>query len=207
MRRVLGWGLLLICATVVPWRAHAGGLLGIDHELALDQRGIWKRSYQLDLQNGVIATEIVGALWLGNDDDLGHTFWQTIDSSIISGAAATVLKRVTGRPRPDQGNDPNRWFRGSCCESFPSGEVTLQASFVTPFIADYARQNPWIWGLEVLPVYDAIARLKSQAHWQSDVIAGWMLGTGVGYWTSTWKTPLTVRILPGGVSVGLSKRF
>lgn len=207
MRRVLGWGLLLMCATVVPWGAHAGGLLGIDHELALDERGIWKRSYQLDLQNGVIATEIVGALWLGNDDDLGHTFWQTIDSSIISGAAATVLKRVTGRPRPDQGNDPNRWFRGSCCESFPSGEVTLQASFVTPFIANYARQNPWIWGLEVLPVYDAIARLKSQAHWQSDVIAGWMLGTGVGYWTSTWKTPLTVRILPGGVSVGLSKRF
>ena len=207
MRRVLGWGLLLMCATLVPWRAHAGGVLGIDHELALDERGIWKRSYQLDLQNGVIVTENVGALWLGNDDDLGHTFWQTIDSSIISGAAATVLKRVTGRPRPDQGNDPNRWFRGSCCESFPSGEVTLQASFVTPFIADYARQNPWIWGLEVLPVYDAIARLKSQAHWQSDVIAGWMLGTGVGYWTSTWKTPLTVRILPGGVSVGLSKRF
>jgi undecaprenyl-diphosphatase len=196
-----------MCATLVPWRAHAGGVLGIDHELALDERGIWKRSYQLDLQNGVIATEIVGALWLGNDDDLGHTFWQTIDSSLISGAAATVLKRVTGRPRPDQGNNPNRWFRGSCCESFPSGEVTLQASFVTPFIADYARQNPWIWGLEVLPVYDAIARLKSQAHWQSDVIAGWMLGTGVGYWTSTWKTPLTVRILPGGVSVGLSKRF
>ena len=207
MRRVLGWGLLLMCATLTPWRAHAGGVLGIDHELALDERGIWKRSYQLDLQNGVIATEIVGALWLGNDDDLGHTFWQTIDSSIISGAAATVLKRVTGRPRPDQGNNPNRWFRGGCCESFPSGEVTLQASFVTPFIADYARQNPWIWGLEVLPVYDAIARLKSQAHWQSDVIAGWMLGTGVGYWTSTWKTPLTVRILPGGVSVGLSKRF
>ena len=59
----------------------------------------------------------------------------------------------------------------------------------------------------ILPVYDAIARLKSQAHWQSDVIAGWALGTGVGYWTSTWKTPLTVRILPGGVSIGLSKRF
>ena len=208
LRRVFVWGLLLVCGALAPWRAHAGGgFLGIDHELALDERGIWKRSYQLDLQNGVIATEIVGALWLGNDDDLGHTFWQTVDSSIISGATATLLKRVTGRPRPDQGNDPNRWFRGSCCESFPSGEVTLQASFVTPFIANYARQNPWIWGLEVLPVYDAIARLKSQAHWQTDVIAGWMLGTGVGYWTSTWKTPLTVRILPGGVSVGLSKRF
>jgi undecaprenyl-diphosphatase len=208
LRRAFCWGLLLVCGAFAPWRAHAGGgPLGIDHEWALDERGIWKRSYQVDLQDAVIVTEIAGALWYGNDNELGHTFWQTIDSSIISGAAATILKRVTGRARPDQGNDPNRWFRGSCCQSFPSGEVTLQASFVTPFIVNYARENPWIWGLEVLPVYDAIARLKSQAHWQTDVIAGWMLGTGVGYWTSTWKTPLTVRILPGGVSIGLSKRF
>ena len=58
----------------------------------------------------------------------------------------------------------NAWFRGGCCESFPSGEVALQGSFVTPFIANYYKENPWIWGLEVLPVYDALARLKSQAH-------------------------------------------
>ena len=203
MRRVLGWGLLLVCGALASWNARAG----IDHEWALDESGIWARGNQVGLQYGVIATEIAGALWFGNDDELGHTFWQTLDSSIISGAAATILKRATGRARPTQGNDPNRWFRGSCCESFPSGEVTLQASFVTPFIVNYARQNPWVWGLEVLPVYDAIARLKSQAHWQTDVIAGWMLGTGVGYWTSTWKTPLTVRVLPRGVSIGLSKRF
>jgi PAP2 superfamily len=203
LRRVFCYGLLLVCGALTSWNARAG----IDHEWALDERGIWARSYQVDLENGVIVAEIAGALWFGNDNELGHTFWQTIDSSIISGAAATILKHATGRARPNQGNDPNRWFRGSCCESFPSGEVTLQASFVTPFIVNYARENPWVWGLEVLPVYDAIARLKSRAHWQTDVIAGWMLGTGVGYWTSTWKTPLTVRVLPGGVSIGLSKRF
>lgn len=208
LRRVFSWGVFLLCGALAPWCAHAGGgPFGIDHEWALDERGIWGRNYQVGLEYGVIATEIGGALWFGNDNELGHTFWQTLDSSIISGAAADLLKRVTGRARPEQGNDPNRWFHGSCCESFPSGEVTLQASFVTPFIVNYARENPWVWGLEVLPVYDAIARLKSQAHWQSDVIAGWMLGTGVGYWTSTWKTPLTVRVLPGGVSIGLSKRF
>jgi membrane-associated phospholipid phosphatase len=192
---------------LAPCVACAGGPFGIDHEWSLDERGIWARNYQTSLEYGVIAVEISGALWFGNDNELGHTMWQTLDSSIISGLAADVLKRVTGRARPEQGNNPNAWFRGSCCESFPSGEVTLQASFVTPFIVNYARENPWIWGLEVLPVYDAIARLKSQAHWQSDVIAGYALGTGVGYWTSTWKTPLTVRVLPGGLSIGLSKRF
>ena len=63
-------------------------------------------------------------------------------------------------------------MQGRCCDSFPSGEVTLQASFVTPFIANYARDYPWVWALEALPAYDALARLKTQEHWQTDVIAG-----------------------------------
>jgi membrane-associated phospholipid phosphatase len=66
---------------------------------------------------------------------------------------------------------------------------------------------PWVWALEILPVWDAYARLKSQAHWQTDVIAGWALGTGVGYWSTTRATPLSVQILPGGLSIGFSKRF
>jgi membrane-associated phospholipid phosphatase len=202
----LSLGIVLLCLT--PVAAIAGsGPLGIDHELALDENGIWARKYQTSLEYGVIAVEISGALWLGNDNELGHTMWQTLDSSIISGIASEILKRAVSRARPDQGNNPNAWFRGSCCESFPSGEVTLQASFVTPLIVNYAKENPWIWGLEVLPAYDALARLKSQAHWQTDVIAGWALGTGLGYWTTTWKTPLTVRVIPGGLSVGLSTRF
>jgi undecaprenyl-diphosphatase len=191
--------LLLACSG-----ARAGGF---DHEIAFDQSGIWARKYQTGLELGVIATEIGGALWLGNDDELGHTFWQTIDASVISGVASIVLKKTVGRARPDQGNDPNRWFRGSCCESFPSGEVTLQASFVTPLIVNYAHDRPWIWALELLPIYDATARLKSHAHWQTDVIAGWVLGSGVGYWSTTRRIPLSVQILPGGLSVGIYKRF
>ena len=85
--------------------------------------------------------------------------------------------------------------------------MTLQASFVTPLIVNYAKEDPWIWSLALLPVYDSIARLKSQAHWQTDVIAGGLLGAGIGYWTTTWKTPLSVQLLPRGVSVGFSKRF
>jgi len=198
---------LLILALACRYAYAGGGFLGIDHQLPLDQSGIWARQYQVALQNAVIATELSGALWLGNDDELGHVFWQTIDSSAIAGLTATGMKRIFGRPRPDQGNDPNAWFKGSCCQSFPSGEVTLQASFVTPFIVHYHHDNPWIWALELLPLYDGIARMKSQAHWQTDVLAGWALGSAVGYWTTTWKTPLTVRILPKGVSVGISMRF
>ena len=34
--------------------AEAGGPFGIDHELALDQNGIWARKYQNALETGVV---------------------------------------------------------------------------------------------------------------------------------------------------------
>jgi PAP2 superfamily protein len=193
----------LVLCLLASGRAYAG----FDHELPLDQNGIWARNYQTGLEYGVVALEIAGSLWLGNGAELGHTFWQTVDASVISGIGAIGLKYAFGRARPYQGDNPNLWFKGSGYQSFPSGEVTLQASFVTPFIANYGRENPWVWALEILPAYDAFARLKSQAHWQTDVIAGWALGTGVGYWSASRATPLAVQILPGGLSVGFSKRF
>ena len=199
---------VLACALVVPKVASAaGGPFGIDHEWALDEKGIWSRSAQNALEISVLATEGVGALWLGNDDPLGHTFWQTIDSSLMSGIVAQGMKYAFSRARPYQGNDPNLWFQGSCCKSFPSGEVTLQASFVAPFIVNYAPEHPWIWALEVLPIYDAIARMKSQAHWQSDVLVGWVIGSSFGYLSTTYKTPLVVRVLPRGMTIGISKHF
>ena len=202
-RRLLCRVLLLPLILGAPQIAHAG----IDHEIALDQSGIWARKYQTGLEFAVIATEIGGSLWLGNDDELGHTLWQTVDSTAISSIAAEALKFTFSRARPNQGNNPNQWFKGRCCDSFPSGEVTLQASFVTPFIANYARDYPWIWSLELLPAYDALARLKSQEHWQTDVIAGWVLGSAIGYWATTRNTPLSVQILPRGLSVGFYKKF
>jgi len=114
---------------------------GFDYEIGFDQSGIWARHDQLALEYGVIAVEAAGSLWFGNDTPIGHTFWQTVDASVISGIAADILKYATSRARPVQGNDPNAWFKGSGHESFPSGEVTLQASFVTPFIVDYAKEQ------------------------------------------------------------------
>jgi membrane-associated phospholipid phosphatase len=205
MKWIVSLALLLL--PLLPRSACGGGPLGIDHEWALDERGIWGRSYQVGLEYGVVAVELGGALWFGNDTPLGHTLWQSADASVLSALAAQGLKYVFSRARPDQGDDPNAWFRGGCCQSFPSGEVTLQAAFVTPLILNYQRQDPWIWALEALPAYDGIARIKSHAHWQSDVIAGWALGSGIGYWSTRWRVPLLVRILPGGATVGISTRF
>lgn len=184
-----------------------GGPLGIDHEWSLDQSGIWAPGYQSALEYGGALVVAGGALWLGNDNPLGHTFWQAADSAVLATAATELLKFSFSRARPDQGDNPNLWFQGGSYQSFPSEEVTLQASFVTPFIVNYAKEHPWVWALELLPIYDGIGRIKSQQHWQTDVIGGWLVGSGVGYWSTTLKTPLSVQILPRGLTVGFSKRF
>lgn len=198
-------------AAVLLWAAAplhaAGGPLGIDHEWRLDQSGIWARHYQTGLEIGAVAFEVGGALWYGNDTRLGHALFQSLDATLISGVAAQGLKYAFGRARPNQGNNPDAWFKGSCCLSFPSGEVTLQASFVTPLIMQYRADHPAVWALELLPLYDGLARMKSQAHWQTDVLAGWALGTGVGLWTAKFKVPFTVGVLPHGLTVGFSHRF
>ena len=187
--------------------APSGAHAGLDHKVTPTDSGIWARQYTQALQYGVIATEIGGALWLGGESETGLTFWQTIDSSVFSGATAQVMKWGFGRKRPSQTDSPNEWFKGTQYQSFPSGEVTLQASFVTPFIVHYAERQPWVWALEILPAYDAVARVKNGAHWQTDVIAGWALGTGFGYFAAKHASPFFLSIMPHGIVAGLHSSF
>jgi len=104
------WAALLLALASAC--AHAG----FDHELPLDQNGIWARSYQTGLEYGVVAVEVAGSLWFGNDNELGHTFWQIVDSSAISGIGVTVLKYAFSRARPEQGDNP-AMLRHECAAS------------------------------------------------------------------------------------------
>ena len=199
-----------LVAFLAAMRIHEGtshGPFGIDYRLTRqDNNGILSRSNQLGLEYGTVAFEAAGALVLGNHKGLGHVFWQAADSSVFAGFAADALKYAFRRARPFQGKGPNAFFDGMS-QSFPSGEVTLQASFVTPFILHYRHRYPWIWAAELLPIYDAYGRMRSQGHWQSDVLAGWILGSAFGYWASQRKIPLLVEILPRGAAVGFVKDF
>jgi len=56
-------------------------------------------------------------------------------------------------------------------------------------VFEYGHEYPGVWSLEILPVYDAIARVKSGEHWQTDVLAGFAIGTG----TATGRTAATIR--------------
>jgi undecaprenyl-diphosphatase len=125
---------------------------------------------------------------------------------VLAGVTAEAAKRVFGRERPSETNDPNQWFK-SGNRSFPSGEVAEISAIITPYVLEYRSDHPGVWALELLPAYDAIARMKVQAHWQTDVLAGFALGTATGIWAHERKVPVTVGILPHGISVGLKTRF
>jgi undecaprenyl-diphosphatase len=205
-RATLLFTLLLMAA---PECFAGGGPFAIDHEWSYDNSGIWARRNQLALEYGIVAFEVGGALWEGGDTRFGRTLWQSIDASAASSAVALALKYATSRVRPiDSGGDPNLWFKGHGNQSFPSGEVTLVSSVVTPLVLEYRHDDPWVYGLELLPIYDGIARMKVQAHWQSDVLAGLAIGTGIGWvMHRNPNTPYVLSVLPHGFYVGLKKSF
>lgn len=188
--------------------AHAsGGPFGIDHRIHYDNSGIWNRNVQKDVEYGTLLTVIGGSFVLGDHGKLGDTFWRSFDAVTVSAAASQAMKWTFQRERPSQTSDPGRFFSGIHHSSFPSGEVTVISAAVTPFMVRYGPEHPAVYALAVLPVYDAIARVKTRGHWQSDVIVGAALGTAIGIWATHRQHSLLVSWLPGGFSVGYVHRF
>lgn len=200
---------LLACLVVaMPCSAIAGGgPLGIDHRVSLDERGIWARNDQNAVRNLSTIVAVGGALWEGNDTRLGRTFWKASESMVLADISAEALKRVFRRPRPTELNDPNKWFGSSSYHSFPSGEVAHITAVVTPFIVEYAHDTPAVWGLAVLPLYVGASRVKSQAHWQTDVLAGAALGAAIGSYEAGRQSAWSATVLPRGLTVGWRTRF
>ena len=184
-----------------------GGPLGIDHRLSHDESGIWSRHNQLLFLNTMILGEVAGGLWEGGETRLGKTFWQSIDATLISAVTTTVMKPVFSRERPSEENNPDKWFQSGSHESFPSGEVATISAIVTPFVLEYRQDSPSVYLLELLPAYDAMARMKSQAHWQTDVLAAWGIGTAAGYYTHSRDRSFTLDVLPDGFRIGIKKQF
>jgi len=177
---------------------------GLDHRIGYDDSGVWSRTSQRVMLGTLFVAEAGGALWQGGETRLGRTLWQSMDATVVGGVSAYALKLAFSRVRPIDSADPNLWFKGHGNESFPSGEVTLTSALVTPLVLEYGHDHPWVYGLELLPVYDGVARMKVWGHWQTDVIAGFALGTGVGYLMHrNPDTPYILRLMPHGVYVGL----
>jgi undecaprenyl-diphosphatase len=203
--------LLLLLGMAPACFAGDRGPFGIDYLLTYDNSGIWNRRYQETLEYGLIAFEVGGALWEGGETRFGRTLWKSIDASVASAIVVQIMKYSFSRVRPidsGPGGDPNLWFKGHGNQSFPSGEVASTASILTPIMLEYGPDHPWVYALELLPIYHGIARMKVQAHWQSDVLAGFAIGTAAGWLVhSNPNAPFILQVMPHGIYVGIGKRF
>ncbi len=187
--------------------AQGCGWSRIDHRVAYDASGAWNPEIYRDVVGALTIGEIGGALWEGAESRWGRTLWQGMDAEILGAVTAQAGKYIFTRVRPSTEDNPCLWFHGGSNYSFPSGEATVAAALVTPFIMEYARDYPAAWALLLLPAYVGAARVKNQAHWQTDVLAGWAAGGLSGWYAHSRDVPILIEVLPHGVAIGLSKQF
>jgi undecaprenyl-diphosphatase len=179
----------------------------VDHRASYDASGAWNPSVYRDVVSALTIAQIGGAVWEGAESRFGKTLWQGVDSEIIAEVAAEVGKHVFTRTRPIDANDPCLWFQRGSNYSFPSGEASVAAALVTPYVLEYGRDYPAAYALLLLPLYVGAGRIKNQAHWQTDVVAGWAVGGLAGGYAHSRDVPLMIELLPRGFQIGLRKQF
>jgi len=134
-----------------------------------------------DLQDFIPTFAAIGGTWLySNMIDSGpghHEAWNMAEAAGLSVATTFMLKFAAGRERPNQTDDPNRWNKGG--SSFPSLHAT--AAFAVGAVLaesgndDYRIMRRFL-GYGAIAGFTAFERLKHNAHWLSDDVAGAALG-------------------------------
>lgn len=102
--------------------------------------------------------------------------WNMFESTGLSLVTAYALKYTIRRTGPDSTTDPNHWFGGG--SSFPSEHATMAFAIGTVLAESGNPDYRWIrrvigYGVGFGSAY---LRLKHNAHWLSDTVAGGALG-------------------------------
>ena len=106
----------------------------------------------------------------------------SLESLLIAGGIGYAIKYMTGRQRPESGENPFIFRPFSGNTSFPSGHAITAFAIIVPWIHYYP--GPVTYSLTLFSASTAFARLVKDKHWASDVIAGAVLGTMVATWLS-----------------------
>jgi membrane-associated phospholipid phosphatase len=134
-----------------------------------------------DLQDAAPAAAAVVGTWLyANliDSSDGHSeAWNMVEAGGLSSVTTYALKYVAGRERPDQTSDPNKWR--SSGSSFPSFHAA--AAFAVGSVLAESGNDEYRWirrflGYGAVAGFTAYERLKHNAHWLSDDVAGAAIG-------------------------------
>jgi hypothetical protein len=134
-----------------------------------------------DLQDAApVAAAVVGTWLYANliDSSDGHReAWDMLEAGGLSTATTYALKFIAARERPDQTSDPNKWR--SSGSSFPSFHAA--AAFAVGSVLAESGNDEYRWlrrflGYGAVAGFTAYERLKHNAHWLSDDVAGAAIG-------------------------------
>lgn len=134
-----------------------------------------------DLQDALPTFAVLGGTWVYAaflDSSAGRSeTWTMVEATGLSTVTTYALKLAAGRERPDQTSDPNAWGKGGA-GGFPSWHAT--AAFAVGTVLAESGNDDYRWVRRVLGyglgTFTAYERLKHNAHWLSDVVAGAALG-------------------------------
>lgn len=121
----------------------------------------------------------------GSDPRRSKTGYAATEAGAVAFLAATGLKYVVGRARPEAGLG-NREFKMCATDkdhnAFPSRHTSVAWAVATPFALEYGAN--WLYGVAAL---SNLARVGSRAHWVSDTVGGSLLGYTIGrlFWESS----------------------
>jgi len=134
-----------------------------------------------DVQDAIPTAAVFVATWgyanLIGDTNGRREAWAMLEAAGLSGVTALALKYAVARERPDQTSNPNQW-RQSGGNSFPSLHATAAFAVGTVLAESGSDDYRWVrrllgYGLGAATGYE---RLKHNAHWLSDTVAGAALG-------------------------------
>ena len=175
----------------------------LDKKVTLDNNGFWGAHY--DVPKYSVYAIIATTMYEGTESRLGMTSWKALESGVLSQLLAEGTKTLAGRARPRDAENPDQWREGGA--SFFSGHVSGMTALITPYILEYQEDYPMVHSLWLLTAYQMVGRVKDQAHWQSDVIVGALVGFATGYFVHNREYPLSLYFDEDKVVIGLKHRF
>jgi membrane-associated phospholipid phosphatase len=134
---------------------------------------------------GAVAGTWVYAKWLGSSDG-AREVGNMVEAAGLSAVDAYALKIVAGRERPNQTSDPNKWRKSG--SSFPSLHAAAAFAVGSVLAESGNDDNRWMrrfLGYGAVAGFTAFERLKHNAHWLSDDVAGAEIGGATAHFVLT----------------------
>ena len=121
--------------------------------------------------------------------DARRRWWLWLAAMPASAIVESMLKTTLARPRPED-----------LSAGFPSGHAAAAAAFavIVVCLAGRSRLRPASQAAVcavavILAVLVGLARVELRAHWPSDVLAGWALGTACAAGAAWWDLSDRIR--------------